>query len=134
MDDLKTVRKIRMLFKEILAASNGMNEEEVQRLYKTAKASGVDLEIKTKESTKWDVVDGVKYATVTQRSQLMFGGVVVSKWSGIYCGTYGCMGTGWWVEEMECSGCDDGVEELMEACEIYPESPAVPEPIRIDGL
>ena len=133
MNDLKTPKTIKSYFGKMLEASDSMDEEDVKQLHKSAKAAGIDFTIHTKKSTKWDLVDGVKYATVTQHSQLMLGGVVVSKWNGTYFGTYGCMGSGWWVEELDGPDFEDGVEELMETCEVYPENPEVPEPIRVDG-
>lgn len=124
-------REIKALFRKMLKAIEDMDEDEALRLYSSAKAVGLSFSIKTKETTSWEELDDVNYATVTQRSQLFLGDVQVAKWKGDYFGTYGCMGTGWWIDCIEGDGIDPDLDELMGLCGIYPEAPAVPEPVRL---
>lgn len=122
--------ELRLVFREMVEAVDDMDDDRVIDLYSRLKVNGHSLSVKTSETTRWEVVNGTKYATVLQESQLVVGDLILCRWSEEYAGSYGCMGTGWWVDLVDNGedGIDPSVSELLELCDIYLEDPQVPEP------
>lgn len=123
--------EIQLVFREMIEAVDDMDDDRVIDLYSRLKVNGHSLSVKTSETTRWKAVDGIRYATVLQESLLVAGDLVLCRWSGEYAGSYGCMGTGWWVDRVDDgeNDIDPSISELLEICEIYLEDPQVPEPL-----
>ena len=117
----------RRVFEQMCSAALD-EDEELLRLYDSAKRNGLDLAVTATQSTTFMDDGGLPYTEVAQNLTLMLGGVSVAEWVQTYWGHYGGMGAGWWVEEGDNTLSQSGVAELIEKLELKIPEPDVPQP------
>ncbi len=115
------------LFNELcqLAVSD-QNDELLERVEKLEEL-GIEFRVEADQDDPEFKNEVSEYTEVNQTCTVWIGEFKVYEWEETFWGSYGGMGSGWWIEQGH-SSIDFEVETLLEILELLPETPVVPKP------
>ncbi len=115
------------ILKELLQLAEGELDDQLPERVQQLQERGIELKVETSLEEPEFVTDPNPYTEVIQYCELWIGDAKVYEWQETYWGSYGGMGTGWWIEQGDTS-IDGEVRTLLELLELLPEAPEVSKP------
>ena len=115
------------ILKELLQLAEGELDDQLPERVQQLQEQGIELKVETSLEEPEFVTDPNPYTEVIQYCELWIGDAKVYEWQETYWGSFGGMGTGWWVEQGDTS-IDFEVQALLELLDLLPEAPEVPKP------
>ena len=115
------------LFAELRELADGDLDDCLPEKIQELKDRGTVLRVETSLEEPEFVTDPSPYTEVIRYCEIWIGRSQAYDWQETYWGSFGGMGTDWWVEQGDTS-IDGDVKTLLELLDLLPETPDVPRP------
>ena len=115
------------IFSEIRDLADEELDERLPDKVQELKDQGFELRVETSLEDPEFITEPSPYTEVIRYCEIWIGRSQVYDWQETYWGSFGGMGTDWWVEQGD-SSLDGDVKILLELLDLLPETPDVPPP------
>jgi hypothetical protein len=115
------------IFKELCDLADSELDNQLPERIQQLQEQGIELKVETNLDEPEFITDPNSYTEIVQYCELWIGDDKVYEWQETYWGSFGGMGTGWWIEQGDTS-IDFEVQALLELLDLLPEAPEVPKP------
>lgn len=115
------------IFSELRELADEELDERLPDKVQELKDQGFELRVETSLEDPEFITEPSPYTEVIRYCEIWIGQSQVYDWQETYWGSFGGMGTDWWVEQGDTS-IDGDVQILLELLDLLPESPDVPQP------
>ena len=123
MDDINTTA----IFYELRELADDGLDNRLSEKIQELKDQGFELRVETSLEDPEFITEPSPYTEVIRYCEIWLGQSKVYDWQETYWGSFGGMGTDWWVEQGDTS-IDGDVKTLLELLDLLPETPDVPRP------
>jgi len=120
------------IFSELRDLADEELEERLTDKVQELKDKGFELRVETSLEDPEFITKPSPYTEVIRYCEIWIGQSQVYDWQETYWGSFGGMGTDWWVEQGDTS-IDGDVQILLELLDLLPGSPDVPQPEDAEG-
>ena len=120
-----------MNFEDALAAAAAGDVAVARQFFRPVDQATTTLILKHQETVKFHYDDVMPWTSLRREFDLTFQGAPLASWWEEYCGYYGCMGTGWGVDDNEGDGPPEGLETLLNELGVRLPDITVPEPPKV---
>lgn len=123
MNDINTTA----IFSELRELADDELDDRLPEKIQELKDQGCELRVETSLEEPEFITEPSPYTEVIRYCEIWLGQSQVYDWQETYWGSFGGMGTDWWVEQGD-SSLDGDVKILLELLDLLPETPDVPPP------
>lgn len=128
MNDINTTA----IFSELRELADDELDDRLPEKIQELKDQGFELRVETSLEDPEFITEPSPYTEVIRYCEIWLGQSQVYDWQETYWGSFGGMGTDWWVEQGDTS-IDGDVKTLLELLDLLPETPDVPPPESTEG-
>ena len=115
------------IFSELRELADEELDERLPDKVQELKDQGFELRVESSLEDPEFITEPSPYTEVIRYCEIWIGQSQVYDWQETYWGSFGGMGTDWWVEQGDTS-IEGDVQILLELLDLLPESPDVPQP------